>query len=40
MNDQAAALREARRDPIRFPLPAGGGDTPAVVIWVIAPPIY
>lgn len=32
MNDQAAALREARRDPVRFPLPEGGGDTPAVVV--------
>lgn len=32
ITDQAAALREARRDPIRFPLPEGGGDTPAVVV--------
>lgn len=32
MTDQAAALREARRDPIRFPAPEGSGDTPAVVV--------
>jgi flagellar biosynthesis protein FlhG len=32
MNDQAAALREARRDPMRFPAPEGSSDTPAVVV--------
>jgi flagellar biosynthesis protein FlhG len=32
MTDQAAALRDARRDPIRFPAPEASGDTPAVVV--------
>lgn len=32
MTDQAAALRELKRDPVRFPVQSPDNDTPAVVV--------
>ncbi len=32
MTDQAAVLREMKRDPVRFPVSVPDGDTPAVVV--------